>query len=429
VPGPTWTNRFFALTGTSNGRVAMPGDGSTPWWKVPGLFLQQDQDTIFDRLNEKGIHWKAYFHDIPPSFVLTHQRRPENTARYFYIDEFFDDARSIEQDFPQFCFIEPDFYGFQENDDHPPHDIMKAEKLIADVYNAIRENNDLWHSTLLVLFFDEHGGFYDHVVPPQQAQPPDGHHEEFEFTRFGARVPAILVSPWVDRVVDHTMFDHTSVLKYLIEEWGLDPLGERTTRANSIRPLLSRATPRADTVRRIELTADHLTPPDFALEEEAFGARSVHHTALQNLSIYLKASLVERIPRWYTERVRSLVIPFEIIVFLSVWAYQTCRHLFRRLFGILERPRASISEPDKLHTLSATVRDDVARFLMRKKRQSLQVLAGLIEGEPPGRQRDHATRTLAAITGRPFHRYGRERGGREQDGREHARQWLRQHYH
>jgi phospholipase C len=63
LPGPTWPNRFFALTGTSNGRVNMPDDG-THKADLPGFF-QQTQDTIFDRLNERAIHWKVYFHDIP----------------------------------------------------------------------------------------------------------------------------------------------------------------------------------------------------------------------------------------------------------------------------------------------------------------------------------------------------------------------------
>jgi len=109
LPGPTWPNRFFALTGTSKGRVNMPDDG-THKADLPGYF-QQDQDTIFDRLTDKGINWKVYFHDIPQSWVLSHQRQPHNVARYFYIREFFIDARGAEEEFPQFCFIEPDFMG------------------------------------------------------------------------------------------------------------------------------------------------------------------------------------------------------------------------------------------------------------------------------------------------------------------------------
>jgi len=88
---------------------------------------------------------------------------------------------------------------------------MKAEKLVADVYNAIRANAPLWNSTLFVLFYDEHGGFYDHVQPPP-ALPPDEHQEEYAFNQLGVRVPALLISPWVERCVETTQFDHTSVL-------------------------------------------------------------------------------------------------------------------------------------------------------------------------------------------------------------------------
>jgi phospholipase C len=169
LPGPTWPNRFFALTGTSSGRVNMPDDG-THKADLAGYF-QQNQDTIFDRLNDAGVHWKAYFHDIPQTTVLGHQREPHNSARYFYVDEFYADARGAEAEFPEFCLIEPDYLGFEQNDDHPPHDVMRTEKLIADVYNAIRGNEALWSSTLLVIVFDEHGGFYDHVEPPKAVVP------------------------------------------------------------------------------------------------------------------------------------------------------------------------------------------------------------------------------------------------------------------
>src|SRR5260370_20850810 len=212
LPGPTWPNRFFALAGTSNGRVNMPDDG-THKADLHGYF-EQTQDTLFDRLNERAIHWKVYFHDIPQTTVLSHQREPHNVARYFYIDEFFDDARGHETEFPEFCLIEPAYIGFAENDDHPPHDIMRSQKLIADVYNAIRANELLWKSTLLVVFYDEHGGFYDHVYPPA-AVPPDDQQEEYAFDRLGVRVPGILISPWVDARVEPTLFDHTSVLRYL----------------------------------------------------------------------------------------------------------------------------------------------------------------------------------------------------------------------
>src|SRR5262245_56967857 len=230
LPGPTWPNRFFALSGTSSGRVMMP-EGITH----PNLeeFFKQDQTTIFDQLNAAGRTWKVYFYDFPCSLILNNQRRePANLANYFGIDQFFKEVRD-EANFPDFCLIEPKYAGRDQNDDHPPHNTMKAEKLIADVYNAIRSRPDLWQSSLLVVVYDEHGGFYDHVPPPATI-PPDEHHEEYTFDRLGVRVPAILVSPWVDQRVENSQFDHTSLLKYLTDKWSLGPLGARTAAANSI---------------------------------------------------------------------------------------------------------------------------------------------------------------------------------------------------
>jgi Phosphoesterase family len=87
----------------------------------------------------------------------------------------------------------------------------------------------------LVVLYDEHGGFYDHVVPPATI-PPDHHVEEYGFRQFGVRVPAILVSPYVKKEVIHTQFDHTSLLKYLSEKWFLGPLGARVAAAESFGP-------------------------------------------------------------------------------------------------------------------------------------------------------------------------------------------------
>lgn len=106
------------LTGTAMGRTNMPEDGTHK--ADLGGYFQQSQDTIFDRLTERDIQWKSYFHDIPQSWVLDHQRLPHNAARYFYIGEFFRDTRGREDDFPQFYFIEPNYMGNVGNDDHPP---------------------------------------------------------------------------------------------------------------------------------------------------------------------------------------------------------------------------------------------------------------------------------------------------------------------
>jgi phospholipase C len=240
VPGPTWTNRLFAMSGTSLGRVAMP-EGYFPsdlhWY---------DQPTIFDRLNEAKRTWRVYYHDFPLSFLLAHQREPQNVLCHRRISEFYGDAAAQDPGvFPSFAFIEPAYFPPNANDDHPPHDVFGGDLLIASVYNALRGNSELWNKTLLVVLFDEHGGLYDHVKPPG-CVAPDYHHEEYSFLQLGVRVPAVLASPWISKDVCPTIFDHTSLLRYMSDLWGLGYLGERVQNAKTFAGIVLPA-PRSDT--------------------------------------------------------------------------------------------------------------------------------------------------------------------------------------
>lgn len=388
VPGPTWPNRFFALSGTSNGRVNMPEDG-THGADLAGYF-QQKQATLFDRLNEQAVHWKVYFHDIPQTLVLDHQREPHNVARYFFIDQFYKDARGLESDFPSYCLIEPDFMGYEQNDDHPPHDVMRAEKLVADVYNAIRANNALWQSTLLVVMFDEHGGFYDHVVPPKAIPPDDAQPSEYAFDQLGLRVPAILVSPWVEAGVVRTPFDHTSVLKYLMDKWDLGDLGRRTAAANSIASVLSK-TLRENELHRINMSADQLVPPDPKAEEEAFGASSSHQTALAKLAQWLKIESDEKLPK--------------VATWLSRLAESIRKEVDKRFLGTKDFS-VSLARPDKLSLpLQTEATDDVVNFMMRmKKYAAIGLHNHLLDERLPQDQKAHSLETLATMTGRQFHK-------------------------
>jgi phospholipase C len=139
----------------------------------PRLFLRYDQDTVYDRLNERGVPRLVYYHDVPRSLVLTHQWAA-NARHYHRMSVFITDAAGPEQDFPAYSFIEPCYYWPVQNDDHPPHSTLKA--LLGEVYNALRRNEPLWQSTLLAVLDDEHGGFYDHVPLPGTAVP-DAHAE------------------------------------------------------------------------------------------------------------------------------------------------------------------------------------------------------------------------------------------------------------
>jgi phospholipase C len=130
------------------------------------------------------------------------------------------------------------------NDDHPPTDLAYGQALVGKVYNALVTSGRKYNATtfakvLLLVVYDEHGGFYDHVPPP--AAPPPFTDESGLFDRYGVRVPAFLISPWLQpKSVTHMFFDHTSVLKTILEKFCRDPQGhiphmsDRVDHANSL---------------------------------------------------------------------------------------------------------------------------------------------------------------------------------------------------
>jgi len=153
-------------------------------------------------------------------------------SNFHKMPQLFTDAAGPEASFPNYSFIEPSYFGAGQNDEHPPSDILRGEVLLAQVYNAIQSNQALWEKTLLVVLYDEHGGFYDHVYPPA-CVPPDGNVNQFSFAQYGLRVPAILISPWLEEQVISDPMDHTSLLRYATDMWGLGALGARTAAAQS----------------------------------------------------------------------------------------------------------------------------------------------------------------------------------------------------
>jgi len=251
LPGPTWANRFFLHSGTSLGTTWMPEHATD--FRSGELF---DQETIFDRLTANGRSWRIFFHDFPQSLALSRLWTRDSRRNYSVIDEFERHAAGSHAEFPDYVFIEPQYLGADANDDHPPHDSLLAQTLIARVYNAIRNNAELWERTLLVVVYDEHGGFYDHVEPPGTVCP-DGYQAQYSFDRLGVRVPALLVSPWVPAGVWSEQLDHTSVGKYLCDKWAIAPLGNRMARATSLAGAIpSTSDMRRDTPARIAFTSD-----------------------------------------------------------------------------------------------------------------------------------------------------------------------------
>jgi phospholipase C len=235
--GPTWINRLFAHSGTSLGHVSEPG----------GLFTSKlhlyTERTLYDELTEAGAPWRIYYGDVPQSLVLVHQF--EHLLNYRLFHHWRDDV--AKGDLAGYTFIEPNYFGPHQNDQHPPHDVLRGDVLIADVYNALRANPALFERTLLIVLYDEHGGFYDHVAPPPTVAP-DAHTQHYAFDRLGFRVPALLISPLLDPAIVKDVFDHTSLLKLASGLWdGVKPLGARAAQANDpLRAVKWRETPRRD---------------------------------------------------------------------------------------------------------------------------------------------------------------------------------------
>jgi phospholipase C len=221
VPGPTWPNRFFLHAGTSKGFLVTP--------EVPSQLVSQfwtspyDMPTIFENLGDRGLTWTVYYDDYAQAFAL--KRLHPYVERFQHYEQF---ARDIEHGtLPNYAFIEPRSFsapGYPANDQHPPHDLRDGEKLIADVYDTLRADDKIWRQSLMVVLYDEHGGFFDHVPPPSAVAPDSSRarRPDFGFDRLGVRVPAILISPWVAAGrVDHTVYDHTSVPATIKKMFGL----------------------------------------------------------------------------------------------------------------------------------------------------------------------------------------------------------------
>jgi phospholipase C len=159
---------------------------------------------------------------------------------------------------PGYVFIEPDhsiITGSRLCDSqHPPGRVIAGEQLIKYVYDAISQS-PLWEKSALLIVYDEHGGFFDRRSPPEVVAPGDkalnAHKAEyphaFDFRRLGPRVPAVIVSPWIEAgTIDPTLYDHSSLLKTLGQRFGLSPLTGRDAAANGFGRVFSRSEPRTD---------------------------------------------------------------------------------------------------------------------------------------------------------------------------------------
>jgi phospholipase C len=243
IPGPTLCNRAFAHFGTSFGNAGMSVD-----------YFHKPIASVYERMDKAGKTAKLYYYNQTSStlgltFLLQDQPKLFGTFKQFAAD-----CKS--GNLPQYSFLEPNYKDDDDiaNDQHPDNDVRAGDDFIGTVYNLVRQS-PAWQSTALLIVYDEHGGIYDHVPPPNlDPNHPDANTDKdtgFKFDRLGVRVPAILVSPWVPAgtVIDGRIFEHASI-PATVTNYFIDPnYANRTKReqsADTFLDLLTLDTPRTE---------------------------------------------------------------------------------------------------------------------------------------------------------------------------------------
>jgi phospholipase C len=259
MPGPTWPNRMFAHAGSSAGLDHSPTTAEIALWEITSGFSFPNGD-IFDRISAKGLQRRLYAGDDFPMMAALKGIGLGDIRPY---EKF---AADLQGYFPySYVFIEPSYALLNDykgsTSEHPLDDVRLGEGLIKSTYEAVR-NSAVWKSSVLIITWDEHGGFFDHVPPPAAVSPGDtapiGGHNKYGFTfeRYGPRVPAVVISPWIPKnVVDHRLYDHSSIPATLEKLFGMNPLTARDLAANSVLPLLSLDAARDDTPSSLPLPA------------------------------------------------------------------------------------------------------------------------------------------------------------------------------
>jgi phospholipase C len=254
MPGPTFPNRFFACAASSGGLDHSPTTAEILTWETISGFAFP-HGSIFDALAQKfATGWRIYAGD---SFPLATALKGIHRAGVVDFSAFASDV--AKPDYPSpYTWIEPNYgdvaAGTYEggNSQHPLDGVTQGEALIKATYEAIR-NSPHWNTSLLIVTWDEHGGFYDHVQPPRAVPPGDTqpgskyNHYGFTFAQYGVRVPAVVVSPLIPaNIIDNRLYDHASIPATVEAAFGLPPLTARDSGANNVLPLLSLAEPRTD---------------------------------------------------------------------------------------------------------------------------------------------------------------------------------------
>jgi phospholipase C len=244
APCQTWPNRLFAMTGHCYGYVNNLSDHGKTYdhdkmnhARTAMRMLQFKDQVIFQKLLTNGVEYSIYAGDCPLQAVLSRFNDADDAERTYSYTDF---AKHVSQGFlAPFTWIEPQYLqhgNSAPNDMHPPHNILHAQKLVADTYNALRSNEELWKKTLFIVNCDEGVGVFDHIPPPAAPHPEAGESHLFidqqkpsemgmnPFERYGTRTPCLLATPLLNQgsVVrpdadDEYPFDHCSVIRTVLD--------------------------------------------------------------------------------------------------------------------------------------------------------------------------------------------------------------------
>jgi phospholipase C len=213
----TFPNRDYLLLGTSDGVFSTQFNV----WPDPSL------PSLFDRLDAAGVSWGVYADDEPLEGTLDNPAHDWSRLHPWHpVQQLLDELGR--GNLPQVVFV--DGRG-DADDEHPPADVQRGEAWTKRLYDALT-GGPAWPSSVLLLTYDEAGGFFDHVPPPDAgvARPQDG-----RFFELGVRVPLLAVSPWARRrYLSKSTKEHTSITRFIERLFRLPPLTARDAHADPL---------------------------------------------------------------------------------------------------------------------------------------------------------------------------------------------------
>lgn len=263
MPGPTWPNRLFAHGASSGGLDHSPSTTEIVRWETKFLSsgFTFPNGSIFDAITKAGKQWRLYFGGDPKPLGSPLGNLPIVSALHNItlsdvkpISQF---ASDLAGNYPYiYTYIEPSYgavaSGTYEGGEsqHPLDGVTNGESFLQLIYQTLRAS-PIWNTSLLIITWDEHGGFYDHVPPPPGVNPGDtgfnspNNQFQFNFEQLGVRVPAIVVSPLIPQnLIDHRTYDHSSIPATVEAIFNIPPLTARDAAANNVSTLVTLTTPR-----------------------------------------------------------------------------------------------------------------------------------------------------------------------------------------